>query len=482
MSAPVNTPDLQPSEAAASPAPELPASAETIRKVYVRDLREKEPLHTVFRVAKKAKITGRSGKSFVSLVLADKTGEIDGRIFDNVDALDPTFAAGDYVLVKGSVISFHNKPQVLVDAVERLDPEPIDPAEFAYEAPAAPAAPENGAAQERSSQGQGHAHGHADGRAVAQIRELVERVGDPNVRALLLAFLQDPDIAPGLGIAPAAKGIHHAYKGGLADHILSVMRLAHRIADHYPQADRDLLIAGALLHDIGKVKELSYERGNFDYTDEGRLVGHLVMTAQKIREHASRIPHFPPLLEQHITHLVLAHHGQLEYGSPKLPATLEALLVHLIDLMDSRVASWLDLMAKDSNEKWTDVSRLYDRHLWKGVVPTARGKAPVESRGGGKRRDEPRRNKHRDQGGQHGPGGGQHGKPQHRAEPEVSRAAEPRPPRREKRPDKEGAREPKAGGGLPTDLTFKPFSALAGAPPPAAEPAAPESGDEPKPE
>jgi 3'-5' exoribonuclease len=212
-------------------------------------------------------------------------------------------------------------------------------------------------------------------------------VQDPFVRQLLEAFLDDRDIAQGLPHAPAAKGIHHAYRGGLAEHILSVMKLAHRIADHYPMVDRDLLVAGALLHDISKVQELSYERG-FDYTDEGRLVGHLVMTAQKIREKANAIAGFPPLLEQHITHIVLAHHGQLEYGSPKLPQTLEALLVHLIDTMDSRVQSWLDIMAKDTNERWTDVSRLYDRHLWKGPAPTVRGRAPVERKGKGHGRRE----------------------------------------------------------------------------------------------
>jgi 3'-5' exoribonuclease len=229
---------------------------------------------------------------------------------------------------------------------------------------------------------------------VAQIKELVDRVQDPNVRALLQAFLEDRQVAEGLRHAPAAKGIHHAYKGGLADHILSVMKLAHRMADHYPMADRDLLIAGAMLHDIGKVTELSYEK-NFDYTDEGKLIGHLVMTAQKIREKASRIPHFPPLLEHHITHLVLSHHGHLEFGSPKLPMTLEAFIVHIIDHLDSRVASWLELMAKDPNEKWADATRLYDRQIWKGVIPTQRGRSPLNGRVGKKKEGNERNERRR---------------------------------------------------------------------------------------
>ena len=372
---------LTPSEAPA-PTPEPAATAgaqnenkpvEKVRKIYVRDLKAKERIHTVFLVSKKVRQVSRNGKPFLALVLADKTGEVDGRIFDNVDELEKQFLADDYLLVLGQVISFHGRPQLLVESLARLDPEPIDPREFAVPRPQHSA--------ELPNEGK---------RSVAQIREMVELVEDPNVKALLFAFLDDPDIAEGLRHAPAAKGIHHAYKGGLADHILSVMKLAQRIADHYPMADRDLLLAGALLHDIGKVQELSYEK-NFEYTDEGQLVGHLVMTAQKIREKASRLPNFPRLLEQHITHLVLAHHGHLEFGSPKLPVTLEAFIVHMIDLLDSRVASWLELMAKDSNEKWTEVSRLYERHLWKGPLPTIRGKGPVDGRAKKKEGNERRR-------------------------------------------------------------------------------------------
>jgi len=212
---------------------------------------------------------------------------------------------------------------------------------------------------------------------VAQIRELVERGSDPHVKGLLLAFLDDPIVAQRLPVAPAAKGIHHAHRGGLAEHILSVMRLGQRVADHYPVLDRDLVMAGALLHDIGKIQELAWDGGNTRYTDEGRLVGHIVMTAQAIREKAARIPGFPPLLEAHLTHGVLAHHGQLEYGSPKLPMTLEAYVVHAIDSLDSRIDSWLDLMSRDPGETWTEQTKLYDRHLWKGPAPTARGRSPV---------------------------------------------------------------------------------------------------------
>jgi 3'-5' exoribonuclease len=346
-------------------------SVETVRKIYARDVKEKERLETVFRVSAKARQLARSGKPFLSVTLADRTGLLEARVFDAVDTMEPAFQMGDYVLVSGHVVSFHGKPQLVIESLARLDPEPIDPAEFTPPEPDAVApAPETKSGRDVDSKGAG---------AVRQIRELVERVQDSHVRSLLLSFLDDPDIARGLPVAPAAKGIHHAYPGGLAEHLLSVMRLAHRAADHYPMLDRDLLVAGALLHDIGKVQELSYEKGT-EYTDEGRLVGHLVMTAQRIHAFAQRLPGFPPLLEHHITHLVLAHHGELAYGSPKEPATLEAYVVHALDTLDSRVSSWLDLMARDPNERWTDRTKLYDRHLWKGPVPTVRNRSPVEPR------------------------------------------------------------------------------------------------------
>jgi 3'-5' exoribonuclease len=363
---------------------------ETIAKTYVKDLRERQPVHTVFKVTKKTHQTGRSGKPFLVVTLADRTGEVDARVFENIEGIEPSFLEGDYVLVKGNVITWQKRPQVVIEQIERLDPEPIDASEFQVPPRPVVQAPRPSPAPPQAPEAP-----RPDGsRVVGQIRELVERVHDPHVRALLLAFLDDSEIGGRLPHAPAAKGIHHAYRGGLAEHILSVMKLAHRIADHYPMADRDLLIAGALLHDIGKVKEIvPADRNGFEYTDEGRLVGHLVMTAQMIHMKASRIPNFPQLLEQHITHIVLAHHGQLEWGSPKVPMTLEALLVHYIDTIDSRVASWLEIMERDPNETWTESAKLYDRHLWKGPLPTERRRTPLDGRPGRRTRTKVRQQK-----------------------------------------------------------------------------------------
>ncbi len=453
-----------------SPAAES-GSVETVRKVYAKDLREKDRVHTVFRVTQKNKVTARSGKVFLSLVLADKTGLVDARVFDQVDALESVFAVGDHLLVQGHVINFHGKLQVVLEALERLDPGPLDLQEFEPPpeppAPATPAeapAPQEAAsdkppqpAPEKREEAPAARTGREEGagaRAVAQIREILsDRVHDPYVKQLLLAFLDDPQIAAGLPHAPAAKGVHHAWRGGLAEHLLSVIRLTLRVAEHYPMADRDLLLAGALLHDVMKVAEISSEKG-FEYTDEGKLVGHLVMTAQKIREKTLAIPGFPPLLEHHLTHLVLAHHGTLEHGSPKVPVTLEAYIVHALDSLDSRIASWLEAMARDPNEKWTETLRLYERQLWKGPAPTVRGKTPVEGRR--KSREERRKSKAQ-QGGAEAPAPRKERPPKERPPREERPPKEGRPPREERPP-----RPPRDPNTLPQELTFKPFSALTG--------------------
>src|SRR5438876_44426 len=202
-----------------------------------------------------------------------------------------------------------------------------------------------------------------------EIRAIVAGVRNAHVRALLDAFLDDPEIGPAFEIAPAAKSIHHAHRGGLREHTLSVLRLAEKVCDHYPQLDRDLVLAGALLHDIGKTRELN--AAGEDYTDEGKLVDHLVLTCQLIREKAARIADFPRELEWRITHLVVAHHGRREYGSPKEPVTLEAMAVHALDDLDTRISSFGQLFAKaEPGARWTDGKNIYGRQL---LIP-GRGK------------------------------------------------------------------------------------------------------------
>jgi 3'-5' exoribonuclease len=337
-----------------------------MEKTWVKDIKEGERVKSVFVVARKAVPTAKSGKTYLAATLVDRTGEIEARSFDRVEELSGVFEEKDLVEVEGAVGTFQGKPQLRVESVARLDPAAagIDAADFTWVPPPEPRKPEKAPAEDTNDA------------TWAELVGLVEAITDVHVKDLVKAFLADDDLAARLRRAPAAKSVHHAYPGGLLEHTVSCIKLSHRIADQYPQLDRDLLVAGAFFHDIGKIRELSYDR-SVEYTDEGRLVGHLVMAAQWIHEKARRVG-VPRELEQHVVHLVLSHHGKLEYGSPKTPTTLEALVTHFIDDLDSRLNSWVGLMGRDGGtRRWTDSQNIYGHHIWRGTLPTAQ----VEKKG-----------------------------------------------------------------------------------------------------
>ena len=326
-------------------------------KIWVKDVKEGERVKSVFLVARKAVPTAKSGKAYLSVTLQDKTGELEARAFERIEELSQAFEEKDHVDVEGQVGTFQGKPQLRLEAVAKIDPATLEASEFLWVPPPEPKKPERTGFSEQEEA------------SWRELQALVEAVTDPHVKGLIRAFLEDEDVAHRLRRAPAAKSVHHAYPGGLLEHTVSCLKLAHRLADHYPQVDRDLLVAGAFFHDLGKIRELSFER-QVEYSDEGRLVGHLVMTAQWIHDKARRIG-VPRDLEHHVVHLVLSHHGRLDYGSPKVPMTLEALLTHEIDELDSRVNSWLNLMGREGgSRRWTDSNHVYEQHIWRGTLPT----------------------------------------------------------------------------------------------------------------
>jgi 3'-5' exoribonuclease len=334
-------------------------------KIWVKDVKEGERLKSAFLVARKVVNTAKSGKTYLAVTFQDKTGELEGRAFERVDELSGVFEEKDYVEVEGPIGQFQGRPQVRIEAVSKFDAAGVEASEFVWAPPPEPKKPERAPARD----GAGDAVWN-------ELVALVDTIVDPNVKTLVKAFVEDDDVAARLRRAPAAKSIHHAYAGGLLEHTVSCLKLAHRLADHYPQVDRDLLLAGAFFHDLGKIRELQGDR-NAEYTDEGRLVGHLVMTAQWIHDKARRAG-VPRELEHHVVHLVLAHHGKLEYGSPKVPMTLEALLTHEIDEIDSRVNSWLNLMGREGgNRRWTSADNVYEQPIWRGALPTVQ----VEKKG-----------------------------------------------------------------------------------------------------
>ena len=327
-------------------------------KIWVKDVKEGERLKSVFLVARKAVPTAKSGKTYLSVTFQDKTGELEARAFERVDELAASFEEKDYVEVEGPIGAFQGKPQLKIEVAGKVqDAGALDAAEFAWAPAPEPKKPEKPAAA------------GVEDTLWNELLGLVDVIADPHVKSLVKAFIEDDDIASRMRRAPAAKTIHHAYAGGLLEHTVSSLKLAHRIADHYPQVDRDMLVAGAFFHDLGKIRELQGDR-NVEYTDEGRLVGHLVMTAQWVHDKARRVG-VPRDLEHHVVHMILAHHGKLEFGSPKPPMTLEALLTHYIDELDSRVNSWLNLMAREGGSKrWTSADNVYEQPIWRGQLPT----------------------------------------------------------------------------------------------------------------
>ncbi len=328
-----------------------------MEKTWIKDVTEGEKVKSLFLVAKKATPTSKSGKTYLAVTLHDKTGELEARAFEKLEEVVPLFEEQDYVEVEGLIGTFQGKPQLRIETVTKADAAALDAAEFIYAAPPEPKKPEKTTTPE------------GDQQAWTELLGLADAVTDQHIKALIASFLGDEDFAARFRRAPAAKSVHHAYAGGLLEHTVAVMKLAHRLADQYPQVDRDLLVAGAFLHDLGKVRELSGDR-NAEYTDEGKLVGHLVMAAQWIHDKARRVG-MPRELEHHVVHLVLAHHGKLEYGSPKVPMTLEALLTHYLDEIDSRINSWLNLMGRESgHRRWTDTNNVYQQSIWRGALPT----------------------------------------------------------------------------------------------------------------
>ncbi len=186
------------------------------------------------------------------------------------------------------------------------------------------------------------------------------------LQALLNAFFQEEKTICLFKRAPAAKGFHHVYLGGLLEHTLSVVRLLEKVSDHYPQLNKDMIIAGGILHDIGKIYEFSYDN-IIDYSDEGRLIGHIVMGVEMINKKIAVIPDFPVQLALELRHIILSHHGEFEFGSPKRPKTLEALVVHYIDDMDAKFNAFHTLLTDSTNpdSDWTSYNRFLERFLYK---------------------------------------------------------------------------------------------------------------------
>ena len=313
-----------------------------LSKTYIANIRERDFVDSPFLVRDKVMAMAKNGKPYMTLKLVDRTGEVEGRVWDRVDEFNGLFGKDDFIRVKGKASVYLGKMQLVVQEIERLAEKSVSLADFLP-------------VSSRDTQVM-----------ATELRQKVDSLKNPHLRALLKVFLDDSDFLQAYCKAPAAKSMHHVYLGGLLEHSLAVADLADDICRRYSELDRDLLVAGALLHDIGKVDELRYVR-TFDYTDEGKLLGHIVMGVEMIDEKLRGLENFPRPLALLLKHLLLSHHGQYEYGSPKRPKTMEAVVLNFIDDLDAKINGVRTHIEKepDSDSAWTSYHRLYDRYFFK---------------------------------------------------------------------------------------------------------------------
>jgi len=287
-----------------------------MKDFYIRDCQqhENQAVTSNFVVASKQVKNKKNGELYLSLTLADRTGQIQANMWDNVaDALN-AFEQDDFVKVKGMVQKYNGRWQLTVHKVRTLADNEIDYADYL---------PKTSKDIDQLWRTLG---------------EFVESFQNPWLKRLVQDFMADEAIATAYKNAPAAKTLHHAYVGGLLDHVVSLFTVCDLVARNYPQVNRDLLLTGAFLHDIGKIHELSYQR-SISYTTEGQLLGHMIIELEMLHEKLAPIPGFPGELKILIEHLIISHHGQYEFGSPKLPMFPEALMLHYLDDLDSKMES-----------------------------------------------------------------------------------------------------------------------------------------------
>jgi len=296
-----------------------------MKSQFVADLAPGTRLETTFLIHSKERKTASNGRPYLDLELRDASGVIKAKVWD-CDRLEQDVEPEDFVWVQGNVDAYRGTPQVVVAKLRRCTEEEIDPRDYLPRSKRDP--------QEMYT----------------TLLDRVRRVAEGPVRALLLAVFEDPAIAEKYKLAPAAMSYHHAYLGGLLEHVLSLIELGDGVCDHYPSLRRDLVLAGLLLHDVGKIEELAFRRG-FRYTTRGQLLGHISIGLEMVNEKMRAIPDFPAGVRDQLEHIILAHHGELEFGSPKEPAFPEALVVHALDNLDSKLESMRVQYEADKNRE-----------------------------------------------------------------------------------------------------------------------------------
>jgi 3'-5' exoribonuclease len=324
------------------------------KKIFVNQIQEGRAIEEIFLVKDMNRAETRAGKPYLMLTLMDRSGEIGARLWENADAFLGACEPGSLVQVTGQAQAYRGTLQLKIDNVLPVAKENTDRELYLQ----------------------------ASKRNIAEMaREITSRakgVQDSFYRKLLLKFFSDTPFFMEFQQAPAAKSMHHAYLGGLLEHTLALAKLADMVAGFYPALDRDLLMTGTLLHDIGKTRELAFATFPFEYTVKGRLVGHLVLGAEMIQNTIKTIPGFPEDQATRLQHLILSHHGRYEFGSPALPMISEAFVLNFLDDLDAKLnfLNRLEEQAPGPGYQWTDFQRTLERFLYVKGRPHAEAETP----------------------------------------------------------------------------------------------------------
>ena len=312
---------------------------------YIRDLKEGDRVYDVYLCKHKQTAMTKNGKPYENVILQDKTGTIEAKVWDPNNPGITEFDAMDYIEVGGEVTNFNGALQLNIKRVRVLKEGEYNPAEYI------PVSPRN-----------------VD-EMYAELQGIISSIRNPYLKQLLDAFfVKDAAFAASFKKSSAAKTVHHGFMGGLLQHTLGVAHLCEYYCTAYPVLKRDLLLTAAICHDIGKTKELSLFPEN-DYTDDGQLLGHIVMGAQMVGEKAAQIPGFPHVLLAQLQHCILAHHGKYEFGSPKLPALIEALALNYADDTDAKLETFQEILANSNETGWLGYNRLFESNLRASVLP-----------------------------------------------------------------------------------------------------------------
>ena len=316
---------------------------------FVSQLAHNEQVQQVFLAADKQLRPNRNGNLYLQVELSDRSGSISTRMWNASERDYQAFDNGDYVVIDGSTQLFQGNMQLIANSIRKARPDEVDEGDFTTIQP------------------------EKIDRMARRVAEILRQIQTPELRSLADCFLMDAEFMDKFSRAPAGMKNHHAYQGGLLEHVLSLMELVLLVAPRYPQLDQDKLLLGTFLHDAAKVDELSYDR-EIAYTDEGQMLGHMVMGItmidEKVRE-AERLTgdQLPPSMVAELKHMIVSHHGHYEYGSPKLPMTLEAIALHFLDNLDAKLASCTKLINDCPNvdSNWTQYVQNMGRKLWKGA-------------------------------------------------------------------------------------------------------------------